>query len=87
MVRLECEHFNSITADIIIKITRTGAAIAGPIMAAMLSGLPEEVVGGAVDAMVGVGVTTAVPGARIDSCAPGVSSDPSPEPSGGIVVQ
>ena len=83
MVRLECEHFNSITADI---ITRTGAAIVAPIMAAMLSG-PEEVVGGVADEMVGVGVTTAVPGARIDSCAPGVSSDPSPEPSGGIVVQ
>ena len=43
-------------------------------MAAMLSIV--VVVGGAVDAMVGVGVTTAVPGARVDSCAPTVSPDP-----------
>jgi len=65
-----------------IKITRIVAAIAGPIMAAILRLLPGEVVGGVVDEMcVGVGIAIVVPGATVDSCAPGVSPDPSPEPS------
>jgi len=57
-----------------VKITRTGAAIAGPIMAAVLSGLPGMVVG--------VGVTITDPGARVDCCASaGLNPNPSPESS------
>jgi len=51
-------------------------------MAAILRLLPGEVVGGVVDeTCVGVGIAIVVPGATVDSCAPGVSPDPSPEPS------
>ena len=47
-------------------------------MAATLSGLPGEVVGAVVDEMtVGVGVTVTVPCTSVDSCASGVSPDPS----------
>ena len=43
-----------------VKVNRTVAAIADPIMAVMLSGLPGEIVGGVVDEMVGAGVTIAI---------------------------
>ena len=46
-----------------VKITRNGAAITGPIMAAVLSGLPGMAMG--------VGVITD-PGARVDCCASGL---------------
>ena len=58
---MECEHFIIIATNTIIttvKITMTETAIAGPIMAAMLSGLPGMVVG--------VGVTIADPSVRPD---------------------
>ena len=70
-----------------VKITRTEAAVAGPIMAAMLSGLPGEVVGGVVGEMVGVGVTITDSGAKVDPSAPRVSPDPDSEPSGRVVEQ
>jgi len=57
----------------VVKITRTVAAIARPIMAADLSGLPGEAVG--------IGVTTIDPGGRVSFW---VSPDPSQEPSVGI---
>ena len=68
-----------------VKITRTEAAVAGPIMTAMLSGLPGEVVGGIVGEMVGVGVAITDSGARVDP--PRVSPDPGSEPSGRVVEQ
>ena len=61
------------TITTMVKITRTGADIAGPIMAALLSGLPGEAVG--------IGVIVTDPGGRVSSC---VSPDPSPEPSVGV---
>ena len=70
---LECEHFTSIvtnTITITVKITRIETAITGPIMAAVLSGLPGEAVG--------VEVIVTDPGGRVRSC---VSPDPSLEPS------
>ena len=70
-----------------VKITRTEAAVADPIMAAMLSGLPGEVVGGVVGVMVGVGVAITDSGARVDPSAPRVSPDPGSEPSGRVVEQ
>ena len=74
-----------------VNITRTEAEIAGPIMAAKLSGVTISIVvlvSGVVDAMVGVEVTTSdEPGARVDSCTPGVSPGPSTESSGGVMVQ
>ena len=54
-------------------------------MAAMLSGLPGEVVGGIVGEMVGVGVTITDSGARVDP--PSVCPDPGSEPSGRVVEQ
>ena len=70
-----------------VKITRTEAAVAGPIMAAMLSGLPGEVVGGVVGEMVGVWLAITDSGARVDPSAPRVSPDPGSEPSGRVVEQ
>ena len=58
-----------------VKVARTETAIVGPIMAAVLSGLPGMVVG--------VGVTITDPGARVDSCTPGVNANPSPKSCGG----
>ena len=79
----ECEHFISTMTDTITTMVKiTEAAIASPIRAAMLSIV--VVVNGVVDGLFGVGVTITVPD---DSCGPGVSPDPSPEPSGGVVVQ
>jgi len=61
-----------------VKVARTETAIVGPIMAAVLSGLPGMVVG--------VGVTITDPGARVDSCTPGVNANPSPKSCGGVVI-
>ena len=52
--------------------------IVGPIMAAVLSGLPGMAMG--------VGVITD-PGARVDCCASGLNPDPSPESSGRVRVR
>ena len=62
-VCLECEHLKSIMTDTVItivKVNRIVAAIADPIMAVMLSGLPGETMGGVVDEMVDAGVTIAI---------------------------
>jgi len=67
-----------------VKVNRTVAAIADPIVAVMLSA--GEIMGGVVDEMVGAGVTIADPGARVDSFAPGVSLDLDPESSERVVA-